>query len=177
MSQLGNVKTGARKIAETIKPAMIGLLFSFGAGAAYADSVESVTGQLDAYEVTYNEAGEEALTTAERITPGGTIEYHLSYVNNSDAPLSGFTINGRVPHSAYYLSNSAQVVGDAIFQARTTDIDWQAPPLIRMVQDEAGILRPETVPPQDYAEIRWQLTEPVAAGDEVEARYRVRINR
>ena len=151
----------------------------FGAtlvSVANADT-EPVLSELKAFEVVSDEEGNENFSPAERVDPGAVIEYQLTYTNTSDESLSRFVVNGRIPQASEYLMHSADVGQKSIFEARTDDIEWSIPPLRRMVADEAGILRPETVPPKEYAGIRWRLNSPLAAGEEVVARYRVRVDR
>ena len=136
--------------------------------------VESV---LTAYEVRTNEAGAEYLGPASEILPGGVIEYHLDYVNHTDGPLGGFIIEGRIPHASSYIINSQSADLTAEFEARTGDIDWPAPPLVRYVEDADGVMRPENVPASEYEAIRWRLSAPVEPEIPVRTVYRVRVDR
>ena len=161
-----------------IKPIAISAalgLFMAGASQAQADDVP-VESMLTAFEVTMDETGTEHLGAASEILPGGVIEYHLEHVNHTDTPLGAFIIEGNVPDAAAYIVNSQSAEAASIFEARAAGTDWSIPPLVRYIEDEAGVMRPETIPASEYAAIRWRLNDPLEPEARIETVYRVRID-
>ena len=132
--------------------------------------------KLQAFEVVSKEDGGETYVPAERIDPGSVIEYRLIYTNVSDAALDKLVLDAAVPEASRYESHVSQVGQPSVVEARTSDIDWTRPPLVRMIADEAGVVRPVEVSPAEYEGLRWRLASPLAAGEQVEARYRVRVD-
>jgi len=130
---------------------------------------------ISAYTIVVDEKGNEVRETASTVSPGGIIEYQLSYRNVSDDALSNFIILGDVPEATEYLS--AQPLGEtlAVFEVSVEDIGWATPPVIRYIDDGDGVLRPVNVPEEEFEALRWRLAEPITPGEEVSATYRIKV--
>lgn len=148
-----------------------------GAGPVFADNAdEPLKMSLQAQTVTVSEDGKETFGAADAVLPGAIIEYRLTYENVSDAVLDGFVIKGKIPEVTVFIDDTAQSNSEAIFEARIEDIGWTLLPAMRYVPDETGVMHGVRVPPEDYAEVRWRLIEPLEPGAKVEKRYRVAVN-
>lgn len=150
------------------------------AGTAMAQDGEAaseakIESKIAAFTITLDENGNERRERATTVSPGGVIEYQLSYRNISGQPLSDFVILGDVPPATYYLSAERLDMPEAVFEVSVADIGWGAPPLIRYVRDEAGIMRPVKVPEAEFEALRWRLAEPIIPGEEVSATYRIKV--
>lgn len=149
------------------------IMFSALSLAAYA-AAEGVTSRLDAVTVRTTEGGER-FAPAKRARPGETVEYRLSYRNETDGPVTGFVALGPVPEGTAFVAGSASADRTATLEASAPGVEWGAPPLVRTVRRRDGTTERVTVDPSDYAAIRWRLTAPMPAGAELSARYRVAV--
>ncbi len=146
------------------------------AGVSVAQKEQSkVVSYIEAFTIHQDESGEEVRAPAESVSPGGVIEYQMTYKNISEDMLGEFIIRGDVPPETYFLSSRDLPDVPAIFEVSVSDIGWATPPVIRYVEDEEGILRPAEVPDEEFEALRWRLVEPIAPGEEVSATYRIRV--
>ena len=139
------------------------------------EEVQKIATSIEAFTIIEDEAGEEVRAPAERVSPGGIIEYQMTYKNVSEDVLSHFVIRGDVPEATYYLSSEDLQNALAVFEVSVADIGWASPPVVRYVEDDAGILRPIEVPDEEFEALRWRLAEPIIPGEEVSATYRIRV--
>ena len=148
---------------------------SLETGTYAQEAPAKVESSISAYTVTLAEDGKEIKVPAKKVSPGGTIEYQLSYKNISDEPLEEFVILGNVPASTSYLSAVPLEATRAIFEVSVSDIGWATPPIVRYKEDDSGIMRPVEVPKDEFEALRWRLAEPISPGEEVSATYRIKV--
>lgn len=137
---------------------------------------QAVTSELAVFSVEASETGAEVLEPAGSIDPGELLQYVVTYKNNTNSALSGFVVTGPVPLDTSYQASSDFISQAATFEARTADIDWSAPPLHRVVVNEAGERVKERVPAADYSEVRWVLSEALPAQSTLTAQYRTQVD-
>ncbi|MCW4149541.1 hypothetical protein OM427_08370 [Halomonas sp. 18H] len=152
---------------------LLGACLLANAASAQESPLEST---LKSYLVV-KEAGEERMMPAEEAGPGDIIEYRLMYTNVSDRTLSGLVINGPIPSNTSYLAdtNSASVNAKFTVSAGQGD-DFQSEPYTRTVTDEDGDQREEVVPPEDYAQLRWEPVDSIAPDQTQTYVYRVQVD-
>lgn len=151
------------------------LVASFTAPYAVAQD-DTVRSALEAYVVTTAEDGSEIFTPAETIKPGGVIEYRIVYENLTGDSLNNFVVNGAIPESTAFISDSNRSSVDAAFEVEVDDLGWSTAPAFRTVVSDGGVETLERVPARDYTAIRWQLAGPLGAGESVQSTYRVRVD-
>lgn len=145
-------------------------------GAAYAQEAPAkVESEIAAYTITLDEEGKEQRALADVVSPGGIIEYEMTYRNVSDEPLGDFIIQGGVPDATYYHSAEQLDALRATFEVSVADLGWATPPIMRYVDDGTGVLRPVEVPEEEYQVLRWRLKQPITPGEEVSATYRIKV--
>ena len=151
---------------------MLALLPSF---ATAQDGDAKIVSHIEAFTIAQTEDGAEVRGPADTISPGGIIEYEMTYKNISEDPLELFIIRGEVPRSTFYLSGEEDISVPAVFEVSVADLGWNTPPIVRYVEYEAGILRPVEVSEEEFEALRWRLAEPITPGEEVSATYRIRV--
>jgi len=145
-------------------------------GAAYAQEAPAkVETEIAAYTITLDEEGKEQRALADVVSPGGIIEYEMTYRNISDEPLADFIIQGGVPDATQYFSAQPLDVLRATFEVSVADIGWASPPVTRYVDDGTGVLKPIAGPKEEYQALRWRLAQPITPGEEVSATYRIKV--
>lgn len=135
---------------------------------------------LDVYRVETQEAEngstEEILVAAEEAAPGETLEYVLTYRNNGDQVLRGFVIKNRVPENTTYIGETDIAnIGADFLVSIDYGVTWESVPVTRVVTDSSGAERTITIPPEQYTNISWIVTEDLPPEEEFELRYRVVI--
>lgn len=139
-------------------------------------AAQAVTSELAVFSVETSDEGSEVLSPADSIDPGETLQYVVTYKNNTNNALGGFVVTGPVPVETSFDPASSYISQAAEFQARTGDVDWAQPPLFRMVTNELGERVREEVPASDYAEVRWVLSEALPPQSTLVAQYRTTVN-
>ena len=169
-----------RKFMNTMgaaKLSCLALSFALGtASAAFAQEASAkVESEIVAYTITLDEEGKEQRILADVVSPGGIIEYELTYRNVSEEPLGNFIIQGGVPDATQYYSAQPLDALLATFEVSVADIGWATPPVTRYVDDGTGVLSPVAVPEEEYQALRWRLAKPITPGEEVSASYRIKV--
>jgi uncharacterized repeat protein (TIGR01451 family) len=165
----------------TVLTAVSALSLSFLAATAPAHAqaadASPLKSELAAFTVSVDSEGREAREPADRVIPGGLIEYELSYENVGGSDLSGLVINGQIPDSTVFVNETASASAPATFEVLVGDLGWVAYPPVRYVESDAGTLVAEPVGPEEFQSVRWVLADSLQPGERVEARYRTRVAR
>ncbi len=134
-----------------------------------------LSSQMESYLVTSKD-GKEVVEEAEQASPGGIVEYRLTYTNNGDQPLSGLIITGPIPANTVYLENSAATQVNADFTVSIDNGDsFQAEPITKTITGENGQSKNVEVSPSDYTQVRWQPKGSLQPDQVQEYRYRVTV--
>lgn len=141
---------------------------------AMADEVLDT--HIQAFAVSVDEAGKTVKTPASSIEPGGIIEYAMVYENMSENTLANLVVMGKIPEQTQYIAQTESVDLPSVFEAKTSGIDWSTPPLMTYVENDLGVLEAVEIPPSEYTDVRWKIAQPLTAGAEFVATYRVRVN-
>lgn len=128
---------------------------------------------MKAYVITTDKAGKDLATPATEVTPGQVVEYRLTYKNVSDKPLSGIAVTGPIPNSTTYMAKTAASAAQTDF---VVSIDggknYESEPVKRVVTDEKGKKVEKIIPPSEYSHVRWNLKQPLKAGETQTFSYR-----
>ena len=121
---------------------------------------------MAAYIVGMDSAGNEFLQEASQVAPGQTIEYALTYSNVGDSALKDIVVTSPIPASTAYIGQSAFTPANATLQV---SIDggstFESEPVVRIVTDANGKEVEQIIPPHKYTHVRWQMKQPLNAGE------------
>lgn len=102
------------------------------------------------------------------VTPGDEVIYTIHYINTSRDNATKVVISNPIPAHMVYENGSAQ--GEDSTIEFSVDGQHFADPESLQVTTPDGITR--KAQPEDYRNVRWTLTKPLAAGKEGEVSYR-----
>ncbi len=142
--------------------------------AAYAEG--PVTSSLEAFIVEVGEDGKESLMPADKVLPGGVIEYHITYSNNTSDGLANFVVNGDIPEQTRYIANSQEVNLAANFQAYIEDLGWVDIPAFRTITNNDGQPEKVEINPSEYTALHWTLAGDLSPETSVSVVYRVKVD-
>jgi len=125
-------------------------------------------------EVIVTDTGERKseLVPAEKVVPGDSVVYTITFENVSDESADNITITNPVPENLSYVAGSAFGPGTVIEFSVDGGQQYGAPESL-FVSDN-GETRQATA--DDYTHIRWVLQDELAAGAQGMARFRARLN-
>ncbi|MEE9329754.1 MAG: hypothetical protein V3V30_06410 [Parvularculaceae bacterium] len=155
---------------------MIFVSFMLAGTSAVAASGE-VVGTMEAYLVSRSASGQEQFSPAKRVTPGGVIEYRVTYKNETQKSLSEFVINGKVPTNTVFVDDQSRTTQGAVLEADVAELGWVSLPAFRDVKRDDGSVQRVRVAPNEYGAVRWRLKKAIDPGSQVTAIYRVSVNK
>ncbi|SMY38316.1 DUF11 domain-containing protein [Photobacterium andalusiense] len=148
------------------------LVMSF---SVYAEKMEPLLSQMDAYLVVTDKDGKENLKPAEEVVPKDKLEYQLTYTNNTEKPLKNLVITGPIPQNTFFVSgtNNTKVKSDFV-----VSIDggktFEPEPVKRMVMKDGKEVE-VIIPPEKYTAIRWMPSVPITAKEQQIFTYRIEV--
>lgn len=150
-----------------------------GAAAHAADDSKGKSDPLvvtmDAFQVTKDAAGKEALVKTEKIEPRQVIEYVLTSRNVSKAALAKVTLLGPIPENTSYIAKSAtQAKGLVPVFSIDKGKTFQPEPVKYKVKLPDGKEAEKVATPDMYTHVRWMVGS-IKAGDSTKLRYRVSV--
>ncbi len=162
----------------SITALMVMILVSFTlAGSSAVAASGEVVGTMEAYLVSQSANGQEQFSPAKRVTPGGVIEYRVTYKNETQKSLSEFVINGKVPANTVFVDGQSRTTVTAVLEADVAELGWVSLPAFRDVTRDDGSVQRIRVAPNEYGAVRWRLKNSINPGRKVMAVYRVRVNK
>ncbi|HFC91954.1 MAG TPA: DUF11 domain-containing protein [Leucothrix mucor] len=161
--------------------------------AIYATSIAAVVGSvffvsasknepmlsshMQASVVSVNAQGKESLRAVKQAAPGQTIQYDLTYANNSDKSFKGLVVTGPIPAHTHYLANTATTGVSAM---RMVSIDggktFEKEPVKRQQKMADGTVKTVVIPATKYTHIRWEASDALISNDQQQYTYRVKVN-
>ncbi|MEO0510313.1 MAG: hypothetical protein AAF065_10695 [Verrucomicrobiota bacterium] len=108
------------------------------------------------------------LVSAEKVLPGETIVYTITYTNPGEIPAENVVINNPVPEEMMYLDGSAVGEGTQIDFSVDGETYGKSADLVVSLSD--GTTRPAE--PGEYRAVRWTLVEDIPANSSGFVRYR-----
>lgn len=106
-------------------------------------------------------AGKETLQSADKMSPGETIEYKAVYKNTDTKAVRDVRATLPVPTGMQFVPNTATPAGP---MASIDGVNYAAMPLMRKVKGADGQMHDEQVPYSEYRSLRWELGEIPAGG-------------
>lgn len=139
-------------------------LTSFASVSLDSQSYKVVTTQQEDGTAT------EEWLEADKITPGDTVGYRVSYVNSGEQPATNVVISNPVPDNTVYIANSANGANSSI----TFSVDGsQYGPMNKLKVDEDGKTRPAAA--TDIKSIRWNIDAPIMPSTSGNIEFQVRV--
>lgn len=125
-------------------------------------------------EVTTTATGERKteLIAANKVVPGESVVYTITFENVSDESADDITITNPVPEHLSYVPGSAFGPGAVIEFSVDGGRQYAAPDALFVADN--GEIRPAAA--EDYTHIRWVLQDELASGAQGMARFRARLN-
>ncbi|MAS24103.1 MAG: hypothetical protein CMI08_13960 [Oceanospirillaceae bacterium] len=113
----------------------------------------------------------EEWRSADQVVPGDKVGYRISYNNTGSDAAEAVVINNPVPAQSEFIANSAIGAGSDVTYSVDGGNSFAA--ASQLTVEENGATREAKA--SDYTNIRWQLTQPVAAGASGQVEFKVRI--
>ena len=149
---------------------------AYGQTVAYAQEAGhlKLTTVVQKEEVTTTDSGDRKteLVAAEKVIPGDSVVYTITFENVSDESADHVTITNPVPQYLSYVQGSAFGPGAVIEFSVDGGQQYDAADALFVADN--GEIRPATA--DDYTHIRWVLQDELAAGAQGMARFRARLN-
>ncbi|WP_170245621.1 DUF11 domain-containing protein [Fodinibius salinus] len=139
-----------------------------------AQGNEDLTSELKTYKISTDGAGNETAVEVSEIQPGDTIEYRLTYTNNTENSISNLVPTLPIPAGVQYLSDTAEPALNAASLSSTGN-NFQKLPITREVTQKNGEVVEQEVPASEYRRLRWAV-ESLEAQGSVTLRARVQVN-
>ncbi len=108
------------------------------------------------------------LVAVDKVLPGETVAYTITYRNSGDLPAENVVINNPVPAEMIYIDGTA--VGEGTQIDYSIDGVTYGQPAELEVTLPDGTTRPAD--PGEYRHVRWRLNEPIPANSSGFVRYR-----
>lgn len=151
------------------------LLFVLFLGLSVHVSAQSnaVSSVLKAFKITMDGDNKEVAIEVTELKPGDTIEYRLTYQNNTEGDISQLQPVLPIPLEMFYLDESA-LPGLSGASISTIANDFKQPPLTRLVTLPDGSQVNRTIPAAEYRRLQW-LVPALAAGESITLTARVKV--
>ncbi len=144
-------------------------------------SLAELRSEMSAHVVTVAADGTEQYASAVTVEPGQIIEYRIKHRNTFGNALGDVAIVGPVPEQAVVDPSTLVTSSPAMLEVRgELDPDrpgeeWSTLPAQRIVVLDDGSRMIEEARPEHFTAIRWTLSEPLHAQEQVTNTYRVRV--
>ncbi|MCK5813590.1 MAG: DUF11 domain-containing protein [Cocleimonas sp.] len=164
-----------------LKKAIYAATFAAVAGSVVFVSASKqepmLSSHMKAYVITVNAEGKELKQVNKKATPGQTIQYDLTYANNSDKSFKGLVVTGPVPANTHYLANTALTQVSAM---RLVSIDggktFEKEPVKRQKKMADGTVKTIIIQASKYTHIRWKASDALMSKGQQQYTYRVKVN-
>ena len=151
---------------------LVGLLFAVPSMAQQAVAIKPVEVTLSVFQVSKVADGKEALRSADKASPGDTLEYQTLHKNNGKLAIKSLTATLPLPEGISYIPGSAKPANP---QASLDGKTFAAMPLKTTVKNAQGKSEERLVPYADYRALRWTLGE-LPANDQATVSARALVN-
>jgi len=152
-----------------------GWLFTVAALAALAPPAAAQDTGPKALNITATNVtavGSDRAAESDVILPGDVIEYALAFTNPRDIPIQDVVFTNPVPSGLVIVLGSAGADRDDVVVDYSIDDagSWSEAPTVPEMVDGQIVERP--APATTYTHVRWTITDPIAPGVTVTARFR-----
>ena len=164
-----------------LKRAIYAVTFAAVAGSVVMVSASKnepmLSSHMQASVVSVDANGKELMRDMKEVAPGQTIQYKLTYSNNSDNSFKGLVVTGPIPTNTHYLANTAVT---KVTAQRLVSIDggktFEKEPVKRQKRMPDGSLKTVIIPANKYTHIRWKANDALVSKGQQQYTYRVKVN-
>jgi len=152
-----------------------GFIFTVAVLAALAQPASAQQAEPQALRITASNVTAEATereTAPGVVLPGDVLEYELAFTNVQDFPIQDVVFTDPIPSGlVIQLGTASADRGDVVIDYSIDGAaSWTATPTVRV--EEAGQIVERPAPATAYTHVRWTVTDPIAPGATVTARFR-----
>jgi len=116
-----------------------------------------------------------ALEEVSAVHPGEILDWKITSANEGDAPARGYKTIGQVPQGTSFVAGSAVAeYGASVSYSIDGGKNFAAQPLIEQKQAD-GTTKLVPAPTALYTQVRYEWSDPLAAGSTLAAAYQVRV--
>ena len=116
-----------------------------------------------------------ALEKAGEVHPGEVLDWTITSANEGDAPARQYKTIGQIPRGTAFVSGSAVAeYGAAVSYSIDGGKEFAAQPLVEEKQAD-GTKKMVPAPASMYTQVRYEWSDPLAAGQTLSASYKVRV--
>ncbi len=164
-----------------LKKAIYAVTFAAVAGSVVFVSASKqepmLSSHMKASVVTVDAKGQELMRVMKKAAPGQTIQYDLTYANNSEKSFKGLVVTGPIPAHTHYLANTASTQVSAM---RLVSIDggktFEKEPVKRQQKMADGSVKMVIIPATKYTHIRWKASDALISKGQQQYTYRVKVD-
>lgn len=139
-----------------------------------AQDNKDLSSELETYKITTTNNGNEKAVETSETQPGDTIEYRLTYTNNTSSDISNLKPTLPVPDGVKYVADSANPELSKT-SLSTTGKNFKKLPIIREETNARGETVKREVPANEYRRLQWTVSS-LKGGDSVKLSARVKVN-
>ena len=145
-----------------------------GGGAAYAQNALDVRTVVQKEQVEVGDDGETTTTlvSAERVLPGDTVVYTITFTNTGDAPADNVVVTNPIDDSLTYVEGSAFGAGMRVEFSADSGQSFAARDAVMVT--ESGVERAAEA--EDVTHVRWTLEGSLDAGATGVARFSATVD-
>ena len=111
---------------------------------------------------------------AGRVSPGEVVSFTMDSVNEGSAPARQYKAVGQIPGSSTFVAGSAFGSKSQVSYSIDNGKQFSATPMIDVKQAD-GTIKKIAAPVSMYTQVRFEWSDPLAAGGKVAASYQVRV--
>ena len=116
-----------------------------------------------------------ALDKAGEVHPGEVLDWTITSANEGDAPARQYKTIGQIPRGTAFVAGSAVAeYGAAVSYSIDGGKQFAAQPLVEEKQAD-GTKKMIPAPASMYTQVRYEWSDPLAAGQTLSASYKVRV--
>ncbi|MCK5727355.1 MAG: DUF11 domain-containing protein [Thiotrichaceae bacterium] len=136
-----------------------------------------LTSDMKAFVVHTNAKGQERLSAVKTAEPGETLQYQLTYKNNSKQSLTGLIVTGPIPANTHFIGKSTHTrVNASLLVSIDGGGKFEQEPVKRLRKMPNGKEKMVIIPAEKYTHVRWKANSELSAGKKQTFNYRVRVN-
>ncbi|MDQ1523133.1 MAG: hypothetical protein QOG00_2330 [Pyrinomonadaceae bacterium] len=175
------MKTAKKKMTVPVVAALCLLLV--GTAAAFAQKqIAAARKSAGAPEVKVKLAGSLkrndeslALEKVSAVHPGEILDWTITSANEGNAPARQYKTIGQIPQGTSYVAGSAVAeYGAAVSYSIDGGKNFDAQPTVEEKQAD-GTMKRVPAPSSMYTQVRYEWSDPLAAGSTLSASYKVRV--
>ena len=176
------MNTSKKKMSASVVVALCMLLVGTAGAAAFAQRQLAARKSAGQPEVKVRLAGSLkrndeslALDQVSGVHPGEILDWTITSANEGDAPARQYKTIGQIPQGTSFVAGSAVAEYDAsVSYSIDGGQNFDSQPTIEVKQPD-GTTKRTPAPASMYTQVRYEWSDPLAAGTTLSASYQVRV--